>query len=48
MGDFGILEALHQWSQLKQDLRGKLFFVQPYKKNGSMSQPIMATSEVIL
>jgi hypothetical protein len=48
MGDFGVVEALHDWSRLKQDSSGKLFFVPPYRKFGRTFQPIMATSGVIL
>ena len=32
MKDFGVVEALHQWSRLKQDLSGKPFFVLPFRK----------------
>ena len=32
MKDFGIVEALYQWSRLKQDLSGKPFFVLPFRK----------------
>jgi hypothetical protein len=32
MKDFGVVEALYQWSRLKQDFSGKPFFVLPFRK----------------
>jgi hypothetical protein len=32
VGDFGIVEALHEWSRCKQDLSGKPFYVLPQRK----------------
>jgi hypothetical protein len=32
MKDFGVVEELHQWSRLTQDLSGKPFFVLHFRK----------------
>jgi hypothetical protein len=36
MKDFGVVEALHQWSRLTQDLSRKLFIVLPFRKFGGL------------